>query len=259
MKTLGIFGDSFADPSHGHDGHPEDRQYGWPSLLSDSYNVEIFARGGSSLYYSYKLFLEHHHKFSKIIFAVSEPGRLSENRIKSTAGEGEFVFVPSWQQANHWLENDIKHIDETEIDKLKAMRDFYLHVDYYESSRLFSELLVSRIREIRPDVLLLNSFYEHDNGLDTPTIKSIFGPALLQYLDLTVRSLMKLDNTASHRNVGKLKEKRCVCHFSREVNQLLADSIRNSLDTKVWNPVIPIRIEHKESLNFYYDATKHWW
>lgn len=259
MKTLGIFGDSFADPSHGHDNYPEERQYGWPCLLSDSYDVEIFARGGSSLYYSYKLFLEHQHRFSKVIFAVSEPGRLCENRIKSTLGEDEFVFVPSWQQANYWLENDIKHIDKNEIDKLKAMRDFYLHVDYYESSTLFSELLVKRIRDIRPDVLLINSFYDDSGGLARPTIKTIVGPALLQYLDLTVRSLIALDNAATHRYVDKLREKRCVCHLSREVNKLLADSIKTSLETKIWSPEIPIRIQHAETLDFYYDLSKRWW
>lgn len=259
MKTLGIFGDSFADPNHGHDDYPEDRQYGWPYLLSDSYDVEIFARGGTSLYYSYKLFLEHHHRFSKVIFTVSEPGRLCENRIKSTLGEDEFVFIPSWQQANYWLENDIKHIDKNEINKLKAMRDFYLHVDYYESSKLFSELLVERIRDIRPDVLLINSFYDQINGVAQPTVKNISGPALLQYLDLTVSGLIEIDNARTHGYVGNMKEIRCICHLSREVNKLLADNIRTSLETNVWDPVIPIRLEHAEKLTFYYDSTKRWW
>ena len=260
MNTLGIFGDSFADPSHGHNNYPNDHVYSWVHLLTDTYQVEWYSRGGSSLFYSYEKFLEHHHKYSKIVFVVTEPGRLSENLIKSTIGPTEMITIPNWQVAEYCLNNKSRLIDPTEISRLKAMRDYYIHVDQHKSSLLFSELLVNKIREIRPDVLLINAFYTHTeeyNGV----IPSIKGPAFVKYIDTTIRSLMNLpdDEIAAHRKVMTFEEKRCVCHLSIEVNALVAQDIRAALDTGVWDPKIPNRIPHSYPLDFYYDIAKEWW
>ena len=56
MSSIGIFGDSFADPNHGHDEFPDMKYNGWMYHLKN-YVPEIHARGGTSVYSSFKNFL----------------------------------------------------------------------------------------------------------------------------------------------------------------------------------------------------------
>ena len=66
---IGIFGDSFAywklndTPT-------------WTEILNEQYEVTNYGAHGSNLYWSIGNFLQHKHKFDKIIFIATLPGRL---------------------------------------------------------------------------------------------------------------------------------------------------------------------------------------
>lgn len=68
---LGVFGDSYAD--FGNDIN----RIAWPALVKKGLNCEahFFAKAGSSLFYSYELFLKHYKKFDTIIFTFSSSNR----------------------------------------------------------------------------------------------------------------------------------------------------------------------------------------
>ena len=69
MLKLGVFGDSFAQPSIKYGG--------WPNDLSQMVNLPLdnFANAGTSLWYSYKLFLENYKNYSHIVFTYTNPHR----------------------------------------------------------------------------------------------------------------------------------------------------------------------------------------
>jgi hypothetical protein len=74
--TVAIFGDSFADPTWVNNDY-----LSWPELLTEQYDVTNYAMTGTSLWWSYNLFLEHYKKYDKCIFVVTVPGRI---HIEST-------------------------------------------------------------------------------------------------------------------------------------------------------------------------------
>jgi len=69
MLKLGVFGDSFAQCSVTYSG--------WPDDLSKMINLPIdnFGRAGTSLWYSYKKFLENFKNYSHIVFTYTNPHR----------------------------------------------------------------------------------------------------------------------------------------------------------------------------------------
>ncbi len=71
-KTIGLYGDSYC-------GNIKDKgiQFHWSTLLGKSLNRNVINYGfpGSSVYYSYKKFLESYQSHNLNIFIISEPGR----------------------------------------------------------------------------------------------------------------------------------------------------------------------------------------
>lgn len=69
-KRLGIFGDSFSDPTWN-----ENNYLSWPELLADNFKVTNFSKSGSSLWYSYQKLKNHYAEFDTCIFVATVYGR----------------------------------------------------------------------------------------------------------------------------------------------------------------------------------------
>lgn len=79
---LGIFGDSFASPSHlstsNYDGFKRKGNFSWPVLLSKEFNFShknCHSQTGSSHWWSYEQFLKNYKKYDTIIFTHTEVTR----------------------------------------------------------------------------------------------------------------------------------------------------------------------------------------
>jgi hypothetical protein len=70
---IGVFGDSFATSNVG----PEVQGTPWPTTLAKNLNrtLECHAHPGTSIWWSYVKFLEHHEKYDTIIFTYSQHNR----------------------------------------------------------------------------------------------------------------------------------------------------------------------------------------
>jgi len=69
--TIGIYGDSFADPKWVKNDYNA-----WPELLENNYNIQNYSLTGTSLWWSYDKFLETCDKIDYTIFVVTIPGRV---------------------------------------------------------------------------------------------------------------------------------------------------------------------------------------
>lgn len=87
MKSIGIYGDSFC---RYHDGLSAP-DWHWTHKLPKHYGCssEIYGIGGSSIYYSYKKFVENYSKHDLNIFLVSEPNRFPGN---ATDRDGTTIY-----------------------------------------------------------------------------------------------------------------------------------------------------------------------
>lgn len=99
---LGIFGDSFADSTD--EPVPGVTSKSWPIELAKSMDMEYdnHAAAGTSVWYSYKHFLENYHKYTHIVFTYTESNRwpcLPEElqRYSSVYSEEKLKVFPRFQ------------------------------------------------------------------------------------------------------------------------------------------------------------------
>lgn len=276
--TVGIFGDSYANAEHGHEEFPDMHKDAWFHYLGNNYVATSYGVGGASNFYSYKEFLNNHHKHNKNVFLISYPGRhpsseiyLENNPKYNHLGKGPGVdtpqgkrLFPSSAATSDYL---IKHSSEynltpSDLRKLHATRDYYLWLAHDEYDKTVTELLIKDIKTIRPDTIFINLFYERFNKDDKDNwgkslIPSVTGPSFLQYLDAMIKGI---DPTNSkefpHEVVSKYFEKRCTCHFNKETNLVIADHVTHALNTGIWNPIVPNSIPSNNNLSYYYYTDK---
>jgi hypothetical protein len=95
---LAIFGDSYADADL-FEGNLWSTNFSWPKLLKDYYKdaeVDFYGTSGTSSYWSYELFHEHHKKYTHVIFCY--------------AGTTRWPYLPPEYTGRHF---DIHGNDET--------------------------------------------------------------------------------------------------------------------------------------------------
>ena len=110
---LGIFGDSFAFPSWVHGG--------WPNDLAYEMNIspKNYAIPGSSIWYSYKKFLENYTKFTHIVFAYSNPHR--------------WPVLPEHLAHCHWVTDKVtlrmsRHMDDDQKKEMEKLIDVHPYI-----------------------------------------------------------------------------------------------------------------------------------
>jgi len=234
MKVA-IYGDSWADSSHGHYQYPELGLLGWPTLLSQyNWHVNCYARPGSSLHYSYQQFLATHADHDRVIFVVTSIGRWTRHLIMR---DGVERFVNGYDSADFLLNKDPfrSQLDPGDRPLLEHLKNYYLWVQDMAFERTAQELMIADIRRLRPDALIIPI----NQGV------GVEGTAMVEYQELCVRSCWPdrpdLVGAQHHKT---WEEQACVCHMTPEINRLVCDSMRAALALGEWNPVIPDRVEH---------------
>jgi hypothetical protein len=257
MSTIGIFGDSFADPSHGHEADQNLRSEAWVYKLDQE--VEIHAKGGSSLYYSYSKFLQNHEKYDKNIFIVTSLTRIPFEITPFTKEKSWMLSCGSGNSARDHLR--LNHLTTSENRKIcQAIADWYdylmPHFPFYD----YGQLIYNEIKRLRPDTVFIPMLYSkpgRNYDLNIP------GPTMSDYASLVVNSLKPAEYSGRDswlRVYTEIPEKRTVCHFTKEVNDLVATHVVSALETGIWNPVLPAYVEHEYPFEYYFEITKkgHW-
>ena len=157
---IGIFGDS--------DGQTADRECNeksnsWTNHLVNINNKELdvtnYCSSGSSLYYSIKLFLQHHHNYDKIIFIVTSQQRIEIGNDFVDSMKGDFLItnLSGYFQTQMVLnEGYLRHEFDDKV--YQAAADYFIYIQNPASDDFKHQLMVEKIKSIRPDALLLSSF-----------------------------------------------------------------------------------------------------
>lgn len=252
MIKLGIFGDSFADPTGGHISRPDMDMMAWPYLFpQEQYQVGLHSGAGSSLYYSWHLFQQHQHLYDRVVFVVTTPGRFPGWFPSSPPRH-----VPNWFQVQKLRSIDPLYINDIEFKRfLNAIEGYYLELT---DSRLgpwimdFCNLMLADIIKQRPDVLLIPNL-PHDYAV--PPGYSTNQACLCDYFPIIARSLYpEIEQEVVNKRWIEFEELRCCCHLTPEANQHLALQVQVHLESgaRVWNPQLPHTIPHLHPFNYYY-------
>ena len=255
MTTLGIFGDSYCDESFGHpDFIPEGDRWAWFYNIPE-YTATTHGRGGANLYYIYKQFLEHHNKYDKVVVVLTQYERIPGSNI-DLIGHNKPVFLPGLEQINYYLKKYEKVLTIQNVNKLKALRDFYLWAQDDTVCYDIGKLIVDKIKLTRPDAIMINGFY-HGGGPNKgkSQFPEIGGPTMIEYLDAMIRGITTdfSDFEFPHLKISGRPEIRGTCHLSKEANLVLAKDVYHALTVGAWNPIVPYAIPHEiKDLDYYY-------
>jgi hypothetical protein len=159
MKTVGIFGDSFADCTYLKEWKTTYKNIGpgWPELLTLKYKVKNFSAGGSGMYYSYDLFKKMQSNFDIIVFVPSHAARFSV--VFPESGQVQHM-VPRFllDQAERELKNSKYRPNDIKI--IKAAIDYVSYILNQTKEDEMKRLMLEEIKRLRPDTIFIPAFSE---------------------------------------------------------------------------------------------------
>ena len=220
---IGIFGDSWAseflDEPHNY--------LGWPEILAKQpgYEVTNFAVPGSSLYYSYKEFLENYKNYDINIFLITSYGRM---------------YVQSMPEANQKkIAKHIPNLINIGIRKKQLTATMNQVMKIYDAMEKYYEY----IQNDEYDALVDKALVYHAKSISTNTI---FIPCFHGYDEFSLIDLFEMENHSigvyekySSKNIylnieydGKMLTDTRVCHMTKVNNELFAEKLIKAIEEK---------------------------
>jgi hypothetical protein len=248
MKTLGIFGDSFAslNPSK-----PSSLSTAWPNQLDPSqWLVTNYAMPATSFYWTYRLFLDHHASYDRVVCVVTRPGRITMRNSPYVLG---IPFGTSGYQNAEWLLEQTKHhLTPYQRVQVTAMRDYLMHVQDYEYEVDANSQLLEHLKRERPDAI----FIPISNAL--PNLRAPEHTPMMAFTQLIINSLAPsklkefFNDGFSDGWIPRDELEPIQCHMTPEVNAIMAQCVEQALASGVWAPNLPDRVEHSLGWDDYY-------
>jgi hypothetical protein len=223
IKSIGIYGDSFT----GYTSIPSIK-YHWSNLLAQEFNCDLvnYGRGGSSIYFSYKKFLDNYSKHDCNIFLVSEPNRYIS---PVSLSDGSELCIPSLSALDYYSFVG----DERLVNELRGW--FIRSNDEFNAD--MAELMIEKILLLDDSTVVIPCF--NTSVSDKLRIRLSLGSdsSLMLYQEYqaaayNVNNNILIDNYIENTNVVS-------GHFVPEFNELLFRIIVNRIKTGQWDWIVP--------------------
>ena len=223
---IAIYGDSWAS-----EGLDRPHSYlGWPEILAkqSNYKVTNFAVPGSSVYFSYKTFLNNHSNYDYNIFLISSPGRLFIDSIPAYASTAK--HISSLDTLKIRMETLKTSPDSPLKNKLEKIFDAL-------------DLYYVYLQDNNYDLTINRALVHHARSITTNTM---FIPCFAGYNEFPLLEIMRLENNALgftekyglkniHLNSivdNKVLLDNRICHMTKSNNQILAEKIIKAINEK---------------------------
>lgn len=244
MGTIGIYGDSWADPTHGHDFNPSLEDFAWSKRLASS---SVYAKGGSSIYFSYTHFMQTHDQYDRIIFVATNPGRW-HLPIKTKNGEFHLNCLGS---VKYFKEQGYKKYKLTMtaelVQKLCALEQFYLELSDFDADQQICSLMIDRVMVTRPDTILVTSF--NTGWLNSWSLRDRYYMPMCESFGPAYKN-----KAESNNGIMPYPEKNMVCHMTAEVNEIVYNHMLHRLQHGTW-PDTSFTIQHKHKPEYYWNIS----
>ncbi len=209
-QSLAIFGDSFAFTSN-MDAGPT-----WVTYLENEFTIQNFSKPGSSIYFSYTKFINQISKvkYDKLIFIVSSVDRLWLGNLFKEHGPYDYLnHIVSASEAIRYQELIQKTFPDNIIakNKMLAAANYFKYIQNTEEDELATITMLSKIKDLRPDLLLVNAF--NQNADITKIVNH----------ENSLTNIVEMENNAmnlSLKDFYGLTDKR-PCHITIENNKIL--------------------------------------
>lgn len=239
---IGIFGDSFSNSAI-NNKHPGYLNYlSWSDIISTKFknDVKNFGIAGSSLYYSHNEFLTHHEKFDKIIFMITDWGRIYNSKTKIN----RLKHVPGFAMAEYLktlIENSNIKVNHDDPLILDSIINYYIYVQNNNEEILFHKLMIDNIKSIRSDVLLIPCFSSKFSMID-------------DYV-MCMNDISMIDMNAAELSWSNVRFDPRHCHMNEENNYIFANKILDWINTNEFKfDTIDDFVVSKKPLSYYFNA-----
>lgn len=168
MKVA-VFGDSFGSYVEDHFALRPD-SFSWAKQIRSQYDAKMYSLSGTSLYWSYREFTEHQHKYDKIIFVAGINDRrklnLSKSEIKTKTKDksiDNFLSItPALLDKSHPLHASYKdwYNKNTYVnwnDIYNTLKGYYTYIHSSAENFHYSRLMVNYVQSF-PNTLVIPAF-----------------------------------------------------------------------------------------------------
>jgi len=223
---IAIYGDSFANHClENLPGDLRDRSLAWTEWLAQSYQVTNFAVAGSSLFYSYNLFLENNKNFDYNIFLATETNRI-------TLPEESIINSPTLgRHINLALIDALMRFNDTDKTLVSAINLYYGLIHNQQAVDTFHNLMIENIVRINQKTLVIPSF---QNSLPDNTINNLLnisGEELVKndmWIILQENNYFCWNPIKDETGIWTFADYR-KCHLNEKNNKILADIIDKAI------------------------------
>lgn len=213
MSNLAIFGDS-----HAFVPDLTNKKLAWPSRLFEIYNGHNYSHWGTSIWYSFDLFLKNYHQYSNIVFVYT-----SAHRIHVLPPHlRKWAFMSTSQPFNKFMDKR----DLEEMKKVWAAQKYTANIkfDQFVYQKIFDD--VNDICQ-KNNINLVNILPYENAGLE-----ELCGPLDLSKMTGScvtgIRYVSDNEKLAPDPNIIDAR----LCHLSDENNKVLFDIINDLLLSK---------------------------
>lgn len=218
---IGVYGDSFASIKGGNE------KISWFNLLTEFIpNAKVTSYGipGSSVFYSYRKFLETYEQYDTVIFLVTEPNRYTKLLYMA----GDYRYINTLHSLEQFIKNNkLSDSEKEELDYLKGW--FIMSDETYNSA--MTEFMLGDIESKKPNTIFFPCFPNSITIERQKKIGSYKGPTMAEFHNIQSK-LLNLDNDV---RVMKENTSTISCHFSKEFNLVIARAFTKKIKENVWN------------------------
>lgn len=245
---LGVFGDSHAT---GDFYYRYCNGFSWPQIVADKLNCthDVFALGGSPLFYSYQHFIQNYNKYSHIVFIYTDYMRIN--------GMPDYLMQFSSRQENELsgLVHDAvyKEYKEELTTIIKSRR----YTDNEDFNKFVYQAIFDKVNSIceKNDIKLVNIHPFEEARRTVLDFSSRKASCLLNLFVVSCNELGKDPFNSTHRSLNHPSFKDLVVGIDIRPNHLNAHNNKELADiiyTSFYNIVDPIDLTKHDG--FCYDA-----
>jgi len=214
---IAIFGDSYAHNFELKEFEKCNSAVSWVDILSEKYDITNFAISGSGVFFSFREFKKHHSYYDKIIFLVTQSGRLLlHERMKLELNTMSKLPMNVLQQhinnidTAEFMLSEVERTNGSLMDKkrLSAIKDYFLLVMNPEEQSVYSYLMEKEVQSIRPDALI-------------QTVTGSPGKDLWSIANMEIEHWGETQETINQMNLFEIRKN----HLTKENNVILANKM----------------------------------
>lgn len=252
MEKLAIYGDSFAAINYSR-LHEASTGLHWINVLRLVWpQTSVYAEPATSLYWTYRNFVETHARHDRVIVIATAPLRVT---IRNHLHQNIPISASSINQVEWVLKNS--SMDPNVRKAFGALKDYLIWVQDEQMDTDMNQWILDDIRRQRPDAIIIPIGKPYGWGHEHASLKGLVSMSDIQRIAVASLRPELLDQF--DREGLNVEETGWVqAHMTPEVNTYFAQLVDDALEQGIWAPKLVEHVDHNLPWSHYYREELVW-